>query len=409
MTENMASVQSAGNARCSRGSVVLRTRPRRIVSIAHSYVVTMNRRLAHELARADGNRWEVTAVAPTCFHGHRDLRSVHLQAAPDEPCRLVPVPAYLTNRVHVFLYGWRLRSLLSEPWDLVHCWEEPYILVGGQVAWWTPPRTPLVYRTAQSIDKHYPVPFNWVERYAMQRAAGWICSGSLVEKNLTARPGYDRLPRTRIPLGVDVSSFRPDPATGRALHRQLGWEANGPPVVGYLGRFVPEKGLPLLQRALENVATPWRALFVGAGPSEPALRAWAERQGDRVRICNSVAHEQVPAYLNAMDVLCAPSQTTPRWREQFGRMVVEAFASGLPFIGSDSGEIPYVVRDTGIVVGEQDEAGWARAITDLLTDRSRRQELAQRGLQRARDEFAWPVVARRYLDFFESLLACKYS
>ena len=77
--------------------------------------------------------------------------------------QVVPVPAYLTNRVHIFFYGWKLRSLLKEPWDLVHCWEEPYILVGGQVAWWSRAGTPLVYRTAQSLNKRYPIPFRWID------------------------------------------------------------------------------------------------------------------------------------------------------------------------------------------------------------------------------------------------------
>ena len=378
-------------------------RRRRLLSIAHSYVVTMNRRLAHELARVGSDQWEVTAVAPAYFHGGRDLRPVHLETSGSEPCRLVPVSAYLTSRMHCFLYGRRLRSLLAEPWDLVHCWEEPYVLVGGQVAWWAPRRTPLVYRTAQSLTKSYPVPFNWIEKYAINRAAGWICSGHLVAQTLGARSGYDRLPMAQIPLGVDVDRFCPNPAAGRAVMQRLGWDADGPPVVGFLGRLVPEKGLEMLQRALDHVAVPWRALFVGSGPSEPGLRDWAAAQGDRVRICNTVTHDQVPAYLNAMDVLCAPSQTTPTWKEQFGRMIVEAFASGLAFIGSDSGEIPYVVEDAGVIVGEKDRAGWTDAIAHLLESRARREELAARGLQRAHDEFAWPVVARRYLDFFESI------
>jgi glycosyltransferase involved in cell wall biosynthesis len=60
-----------------------------------------------------------------------------------------------------------------------------------------------------------------------------------------------------------------------------------------------------------------------------------------------VAHDEVPAYLNAMDLLCAPSLTTPSWREQLGRMVVEALACGVPVISSDSGELPFVVADAG--------------------------------------------------------------
>src|ERR1019366_4025527 len=133
------------------------------------------------------------------------------------------------------------------------------------------------------------------------------------------------------------------------------------------------------------------------------LRAWAARHGDRGRVCNSIVHDQVPAYLNAMDIMCAPSQTTPSWKEQFGRMLVEAFASGVAVIGSDSGEIPNVVGGSGLVVEEKDEAGWARAITDLIDDRERRAAFASQGLARAHDGFAWPVVARSYLDFFESV------
>ncbi len=376
-------------------------RTRRLLSIAHSYVVGMNRRLAHEMARVGGDSWEVTAVAPTYFHGGNDLRPVQLEAANPEPCRLVPVKAYFTRRVHVFLYGRQLRSILREGWDVVHCWEEPYILAGGQVAWWTRPGTALVFRTAQSINKSYPPPFRWIERYAMRRAAGWICSGSLVAQSLSVRRGYDK-PMARIPLGVDVECFRPDPDAGRAILQKLGWEP-GPPVVGYLGRFVPDKGLGLMMRALDQLTGDWRGLFVGAGPMEAEMRTWAARHGDRVRLCTDVTHDHVPAYLNAMTVLCAPSQTMPNWKEQFGRMIVEAFASGVPVIGSDSGEIPHVIRDSGIIVREKDEVGWTRAIGEVIATPARCRELAERGLQRAQDEFAWSAVARRYLDFFDQL------
>ena len=379
-------------------------RTRRLLSLAHSYAVGMNRRLAHEMARAGGAAWDVVAAAPRYFDG-KDLRPVRLELKPDEPCRTVPLNAYFTRRVHMFLYGRQLRGLLREGWDVVHCWEEPYILAGGEVAWWTPRSAALVYRTAQSINKKYPPPFSWVERYAMQRAAGWICSGSLVEQTLAARRGYDK-PRARIPLGVDTSAFRPNPEAGKGVLQKLGWQP-GVPVVGYLGRFVPDKGLGLLTAALDGLAGEWRALFVGAGPMEPQLRAWAARHGDRVRLCTDVTHDFVPAYLNAMTVLCAPSQTMPNWKEQFGRMVVEAFAAGVPFIGSDSGEIPFVVRDSGLVVGEQDVAGWTRAIGELIAAPERCRELAEKGLHRARDEFAWPAVARQYLDFFERVLGEK--
>jgi glycosyltransferase involved in cell wall biosynthesis len=377
-------------------------RPRRLLTIAHSYCVALNRRLAHEMARAGGDRWEVTALAPRFFHG--DLRPIRVEPQSGELCRLVAVPAHLSRLPQLFFYGRGLRALLRERWDFVHCWEEPFAIGGGQVAWSCTPATPLVFYTFQNIAKRYPFPFSAIERMCIERCIGWIASGEAVAQAQSGR-GWNRKPYRVMPLGVDVELFRPDPAAGRATRERLGWGGEGPPVVGFLGRFVEAKGVDLLMRTLEDLGMPWRALFVGGGPMEPALRAWAQRHGDRVRVVGGVAHDAVPAYLNAMELLCAPSRTTPTWREQFGRMLIEAFACGVPVIGSDSGEIPYVVADAGLVVGERDEAGWRRALEELLQSPARRAELGARGRERAHAVYAWPIIASRHLEFFAELLA----
>ena len=134
------------------------------------------------------------------------------------------------------------------------------------------------------------------------------------------------------------------------------------------------------------------------------LCEWAARAGDGIRVVTGVPHDRVPDYLNAMDVLAAPSLTTPRWREQFGRMLVEAMACGVPVIGSDSGEIPHVVGDAGVVAPEGEVGGWTKALDEIIIHPGRRAELARRGLERARGEFALPVVARRHLQFFADVL-----
>jgi phosphatidyl-myo-inositol dimannoside synthase len=384
---------------------------RQIVSIAHSYCVALNRCLANELAKAGAGAWEVTAVAPNFFYG--DLRPIPLESACDERCTLEPVPVRFSRHIHVMNYGSRLRQLLSRPWDLVHCWEEPYILAGAQIAWWTQPKAPLVFVSAQNILKRYVPPFNWIEAYSVQRASGWIAFGQTIEQTLLRRPRYKDRKRRVIPLGVDVNKFKPDTAARRAIRESLGWadspgrEDAGPPVVGYLGRFVPEKGILQLTSALDRVRVPWRALFLGGGPLEALLRAWAAAYPGRVQIVSGVPHDRVPAYLNAMDILCAPSQTTPRWREQFGRMLIEAFACGVPVIASDSGEIPFVVGDAGIIVGEGDTEAWSNALEQLLASPTHRRELGCRGLDRAHSRYSWQVVARQHLEFFEEILAAQ--
>jgi len=372
--------------------------PRRLLTIGHSYVVANNRRLAHELALAGHGRWEVTAAAPARYPG--DLRDVALEPIEGEACRTVPIPIQFGRRPHLMLYGRALRELLRERWDVVHCWEEPYVASAWQVARWARPEAALVYATFQNLPKRYPPPFAQMERRAMRRADGWIAFGRTVEAALAGRPGYRDCPHAVIPPGVDVDRFRPDPEARRRVRAELGWTDDGLPVVGFLGRFVEEKGLRVLMRAW-TAAAPSRLLLVGGGAMEAELRAWGGGFGDRVRVVTGVAHDGVPAYLNAMDVLVAPSLTTPRWREQFGRMLVEAMACGVPVIGSDSGEIPHVVGDAGMIAAEGDVGGWTKALDEII---ARRGELARRGLERARSEFALPVVARRHLAFFDDIL-----
>jgi glycosyltransferase involved in cell wall biosynthesis len=379
--------------------------PRRLLSIGHSYVVGINRRLGHEMQRVGGSRWEVELAAPAFFHGGKDLRPVTFSPVPGEPCPVTALPAYLTRFIHVFAYNWNaVRRLLHRKWDVIHAWEEPYIIAGVQLAACAPRTSRFVFNTAQNLSKWYPPPFNLFERYVLAKASGWICTGSLIPPVLCTRAGYARRPHCVIPHGVDTDMFRPNRAAGLAVRRALGWEEPGPPVVGFLGRFVPEKGLSLMTQALEAIGSPWRALFVGAGPMEGELHAWAMRHPDRVRICTSVTHDRVPEYLSAMDVLAAPSQTTPHWKEQFGRMLVEAMACGVAVVGSDSGEIPHVIGDAGVVLPEADAGAWTATLGELVENPVRREELARAGLARARSEFAWPVVARRHLEFFDQLL-----
>lgn len=383
------------------------SRPLRLLTLGHSYVVAMNRRLANEMAIAGEGRWEVTAVAPSQYPG--DLRDIDLEPITGERVRTVSVPVQFARKPHLMLYGRRLRQLLREPWDVVHCWEEPYVASAWQVARWIHPASALVYATFQNLTKRYPPPFAQMERRAMRRADGWIAFGRTVEETLADRPGYRDRPHAVIPPGVDVVRFHPDPRARDSARREVGWTHESPPVVGYLGRFVESKGLDVLTEALSRTDFEWRALFVGGGPQEGMLRRWAEGHPGRVAIVTGVPHDDVHRYLNAMDVLAAPSLTTPRWREQFGRMLVEAMACGVPVIGSDSGEIPHVIGDAGMVVPEGNVGAWRKALDELLSGPVWRERLSLRGLERARTEFALPSVARRHLDFFESVMKTTAS
>jgi glycosyltransferase involved in cell wall biosynthesis len=268
---------------------------------------------------------------------------------------------------------------------------------------WTPLAVPLVFATFQNIAKRYPPPFNWIERRVLGRADAVIAFGRTVRDVLDTRrpkPAQIRV----IPPGVDTARFAPDRAAGLRVRHSLGW-SDDTPVIGFVGRLVEEKGIGWLTRVLEQVERPWRALIVGAGPLEPGLRAWAAGRPQQVAIETGVRHDDVPRWLNAMDLLCAPSATTARWREQFGRMLIEAFACGVPVVASASGEMPHVVAEAGVLLPERDAAAWKGTVEQLLGNPAVRRQLGAVGRRRAVTVYDWAVVAAAHAALFDELLA----
>jgi glycosyltransferase involved in cell wall biosynthesis len=374
---------------------------KRLLTIGHSYVVALNRQLAHQMALQGRGNWEVTAIAPARYRG--DLGAIALEPMAGEADSLEPVPIRFDRVPHLMWFGGETRTILARDWDVIHCWEEPYVHAAARIAREASPRARVVYATFQNLSKRYPWPFSRFERTSLRRAAGWIAFGHTVEETVAPREGYGAVPHRVIPPGVDVERFRPNPDARGAVLREIGWPADAL-VVGYVGRFVAQKGIADLCAALERTHAPWHALFVGGGELQPDLERFAAAHPGRVHIANGVQHSQVPRWINAMTILCAPSRTTTAWREQFGRMLIEAMACGVPVVASDSGEMPHVVADAGRLAPEQNPNAWADAIDALLTDEGARRAFADRGLARARSTFAWPVVARRHLDFFDAIL-----
>jgi glycosyltransferase involved in cell wall biosynthesis len=379
----------------------------KILSIGHSYVVGVNRRLVNEMARISDGKWEVHVVTPSKLNN--DFRHFEYRAESTDICSISSVPVYFDRPIHIMSYDWRIADILKSNWDIIHCWEEPYIVAGAQIAYLTPKTAKLVYYTPQNIEKKYQMPFSIFEDMALKKMSGLIGVGQTATQTWIEKLKKKQIakPVVTIPHGVDLDLFKPNDRARQNILTKCNWEDNGIPIIGYLGRLTEEKGIVLMMEVLERLSNSgmnWRCLVIGKGPMEKQLKQWAESYVDRVRILNDVGHEAVPNYLNIMDVLIAPSQTRPNWCEQLGRMLIEAMACGVPVIASDSGEIPYVVGDAGIIVGENDLDGWVTAIQNSIDSPTTRNRLIELGIERAKSQFSWSVIARQKIDFFESLL-----
>lgn len=341
----------------------------------------------------------VTAVVPHRW-GAQAVEAARAAPAPVERCR-----ALLHGHNHLHLY-WRPERLLERhrP-DLVHIDEEPYSAATFQLAALCARRgVPCLFFAWQNLDKRLPPPFAALRAAVFRRVAGGI-AGTERAAEVLRRAGY-RGPLAVIPqFGVSPERFRPDAAARAGTRARLG-VADGEFVVGYAGRLLAEKGVHLLPPALRELPRA-RLVVLGDGPERARLRASAQRCGlaGRVHFAPAVASERMPAWLAAFDVLALPSLSRSGWVEQFGRVLVEAMACGVPVVGSDSGEIPRVIGDAGQVVPEGDARALGRALAELAAAPELRARLAQRGRARACALFSQERVAAATAAFYTQVLA----
>jgi phosphatidylinositol alpha-1,6-mannosyltransferase len=387
---------------CASSTLASRGNLLKVLTIGHSYAVAGNRAVMRELARDP--EFEITLAAPASHAG--DLRTVQCEPEPvSSKLKLVGLPARWTTRIHIFHYAHiQLKELVrSEKFDIIHSWEEPYILAGYQIALASAGLpAQFCFVTCQNLPKKYLPPFSYFEKSVLRRSQGWIAIGRTVLDNLIAR-GYPAHRGRVLSLAVDPLAFAPKTQEDSTdVRRRLNLAG---PVIGFVGRFVPGKGLRVLMQALErlNSSTDWSLLLLGSGPMEREIHSWAVGRGwsGRVRTL-LVRHDEVGEYLRAMDLLVAPSQTTPNWREQFGRMLVEALACGVPVIASDSGEIPHVIGNAGAIVHEGDVQQWSHEIERCLRNRELRRMMAAAGQERAR-LFSVEELARSHKKYFREI------
>lgn len=288
--------------------------------------------------------------------------------------------------------------------DVIDLWQEPWSLVSAQTCFLRNhllPKAKIISETEQNIDKTLPPPFEAFRNYTL-RNADFLVGRSQEAIDHVRRKGYDGAARV-VPNAVDTALFGP-PSTERreSVRRELGWKGF---VAGYCGRIVPEKGLVDMLDALPLLPPEVMLAFIGDGEHRAQLQARAALLGleKRVSFLDARRMEDLPPVMAALDALVLPSRTTPTWKEQFGRVIVEAGACGVPVVGSDSGAIPEVVGDAGLIFPEGDAPALARALAKLHSEPNVAKQLGETGLRRAHETFSWQRIAEQMTQIYREI------
>jgi glycosyltransferase involved in cell wall biosynthesis len=281
---------------------------------------------------------------------------------------------------------------------IIDLWEEPWGLVSAQTCWLRnrySPATKILTESEQNIDRCLPLPFERMRSYTLANADFAVGRSAGAVEVLRAK-GY-RGPAEIVPNAVDAEHFHP--MDREQCRRELGLSGF---VAGYVGRMVPRKGLMDVLEALPWCNAEVNLLFVGSGEDQAVLEARARELGvqSRVRFLGDRPTAALPAIMNALDVLLLPSRTVPTWKEQFGRVIIEAHACATPVIGSDSGAIPEVIGKAGLVFPEGDARLLAAAIERLRAAPAECRHLGELGRQRVEERFTWQRVAEQMRDIY---------
>jgi glycosyltransferase involved in cell wall biosynthesis len=315
-----------------------------------------------------------------------------------EPFPVVELPVARPGDVnrHAYFADGGPEKLIGEvaP-DLLDVHEEPFSLAAHQWLDAVPPALPVVMYTAQNIDKRFPPPFHLYERRAFGRVdALYPCSHQAA--SVARGKGFPGIIDV-LPLGYDADQF----AAGR---QSVGDDEI---VLALVGRLVPEKGVLDAVRVLADVRRirPAKLIVVGAGPEEGRARDFAASLGVasalEIQAWRSAA--ELGEIYRAAHLVLVPSVATATWTEQFGRVIVEAQASGAVVAGYVSGAIPEVVGDAGILAPPGDTSHLAREVVQVAGDPDRYSLLRERGFELSRTR-TWAEVAARQVDLYRRVL-----
>jgi glycosyltransferase involved in cell wall biosynthesis len=387
----------------------------KILVASHTYIVDLNCEKLRALSQLEKNI-EVTVVVPKRWKpGGVQNKVIETQYRDEGNFRIVPVSNFSQNHQGLLTFGADLIPLLEKFRPQVIQIEQgsrglalaETITLNRLLGL----KAKNVFFTWWNIPYHLKFPVSLLEKYNLNNSHG-IISGNQDGAEILRQRGYKGPIKVMPQLGIDDTLFAPKPQP--ELAAKLGI-FQGEFVVGFVGRFVQEKGLMTLLKCLTLLdAKNWKLLLVGRGnlQSELMNKAAENNIEDRVIIVESVSHNEVYKYINLMSCLVLPSETNYNlknitsvgWKEQFGHVLIEAMACKVPVVGSNSGEIPYVIGNAGLVFPETDTQALADCLAQLMQKPELATKLGEMGYEKAMAQYTNKALAKQQLQFYQELM-----
>jgi glycosyltransferase involved in cell wall biosynthesis len=376
----------------------------RVLIISHTYVVGVNQGKLSAIAEQEGIT--VGLLIPDNWHAAEWNRLIPVER-PYPILQIYTLPALWSGRGGAYCYNpWSLLQVLRDfkP-DLVQVEEEIFSLLAFEVALWVRLlQKPMIVFGWENMERRLPILRQWLRNFVMATTPLFLAGnadGDTVMRKWGYRGAIEVIPQ----MGVDTQLFTP---------QQVKPSQDGIFRIGFLGRLDSSKGIDLILIAIKQLLArglECRGVICGSGPYEAALKQQAEefQISDSIEWRGGVRHEAAPQEIGNFDVLVLPSRTKPKWKEQFGHVLIEAMAMGVPVIGSSSGEIPNVIGRDDLVFPEEDVTRLTAILARLIQEPAWRQEVGNYGLARVNQKYSHAKIAERLVQLWHRILASKHA
>ncbi|HEY3875825.1 MAG TPA: glycosyltransferase [Candidatus Kapabacteria bacterium] len=370
----------------------------KILYVGHTYTVRANQAKIAALARLPGV--EIALVTPHAWQGPLyKNRADRFEGFSAENVHHHIVPAVGIGKESGFLYSPRISRIIKEfqP-DIIHVEQGTYALSYAQILWAAKryaPKARAIFFTWWNLPYELHGIKQRAESFNFAHSATAI-AGNQAAKEILWERGFHRPIHVLPQLGIDL------PASNDRRENDHKERFR----IGYAGRIASEKGVLDLVHAAARMEHREKSelYFVGTGGELERVKQEAGNNAISLMHHTAVRNESLPEHLATMDVLVLPSRSTPEWVEQFGHILLEAMAAGIPVIGSSSGEIPNVIGDAGMIFREGNTEELAADLDRLFANPGERNVYASLGKQRIAQHFTHEKIAKAQKEIYDGMM-----
>ncbi len=365
----------------------------KVLFVAHYISEKINRDILQELAKIDSV--ELSAITVDWYSKQKENKNKNYNL-------FIEKTVFGPHLYRYFFFPPLFLKILKIKPDIVFCDQEAGCVSTLQSLLWAKVcGAKFCFRSYENIFLKRRFPISLVEVLVLRFADSAIAGDQTIAEVIMEKGFKKNIFIAE--LGLSLEKFGKKSVPG--LKKKLGIDKFA---IAYFGRLTPEKSVETLFKASALLKFEHKIVideFFAEPKYKEELIELAKKKGifERIIFVNP-KHIEMPEYYNAIDVVVVPSKDTTRWKEQFGRTIIESMACGVCVIGSDSGSIPDVIGNAGLIFEQENKQDLAGKLSIIYKDEELREKFKAMGVKRVKENFTWEKIAKKLFDAFAQTL-----